>query len=122
MVSHKGHAPHFSGYSFFLGCNGVTGSAVPKVMGCLWHNSVWCYCSELRLVHTYNVLYVYVYSMLLHLCVQFLPREALMARADSLKKATQSLIDQATDGEWAMDLVRSLHCVLLMNRGGKLHI
>lgn len=37
--------------------------------------------------------------LLLHVHMQFLPREALMARADSLKKAAQSLIDQATDGE-----------------------
>ena len=32
-------------------------------------------------------------------CMQFFAREALMSRADSLKKAAQSLIDHATDGE-----------------------
>ena len=35
----------------------------------------------------------------MYMCVQVLPREALMSRADSLKKAAQSLIDHATDGE-----------------------
>lgn len=43
--------------------------------------------------------YVHLCVLLLHVRVQFLPREALMARADSLKKAAQSMIDQATDGE-----------------------
>ena len=35
----------------------------------------------------------------MYMCMQVLPREALMSRADSLKKAAQSLIDHATDGE-----------------------
>ena len=42
---------------------------------------------------------MYMCFPLMSACVQFLAREALMSRADSLKKAAQSLIDHATDGE-----------------------